>query len=288
MNNTKVLLSRMKSIRQTVKISSAQKLIASSRINRARRMLEADRPFHERVRQAIAEILALRPEAISAFLEKPGANYSKRGLLIISADRGLAGGYNGNVIKLAQQTIAENVPAHIIVLGKVGRVRLSALHIQYDAELPLPMDVPRMYSAREIAEKLIELFESGEVDCFDVIYTHFISAVRMYPRMERLFPLSPQLFREHGALRSDVEFEPSPEALLQVLISKYLKGFLYGCLVHAWTSELTSRITAMDNAIRNGNEMLDKLQLVYNRARQANITQEITEIVAGASYMGEE
>jgi F-type H+-transporting ATPase subunit gamma len=273
----------MKSIRQTVQIAGAQKLISASRIGRARRMLDATLPFHDHIRERIAYVLALCPEVSSRYLEYGSSGHARRGLLVLTSNTGLAGGYNFNVLKLADQYLSETPDAHLIVMGQVGRSHFARENFDRGSEFPISH--PTLYTAREIAETLTGLFERGEVDCFDVAYTHYYSTVRLTPVVERLFPLRPDVFGLPDTLMPMSSFEPGPETVFSTLMTGYLKGFLYGCLVHAWVSELASRITAMDSAIRNGNEMLDTLSLQYNRARQAAITQEITEIVAGASAM---
>jgi len=275
----------MRSIRQTVQIAGAQKLISASRVGKARRMLEATAPYHEHIRQRIAYVLKLAPEVSSPFLDRGGTPPGKRGLLVLSSNTGLAGGYNSNVIKSAEEFMANHPVSQLIVLGQVGRSRL-ARHLP-DEDAIFPMGFPNMYTAREIAEHITRLFEKGEVGAFDIAYTKYYSTVKLTPVVERLFPLRPESFGKADPLAPMMIFEPDADTLMTSLGASYLKGFLYGCLVHAYVSELSSRVTAMDSAIRNGNDIIDRLSLVYNRARQAAITQEITEIVAGASAMGD-
>ena len=285
MGNLGAIQARMKSIRQTVQIAGAQKLISASRIGKARRMLEDTKPFHTQIRQRIAYLLALAPEVSSPFLEKGEANYAKRGLLVFTSNTGLAGGYNSNVIKLAEAFLNEYPVSRTIVLGRVGRVRFAD---RLDsADDIFTMGPPSMFVARELTEHITKLFHDDVVDAFDIVYTKYHSAVKLTPTVERIFPLHPSSFGEPVSLLPVMEFEPSADAVMSALSVSSLKGFLYGCLVHAYVSELSSRVMAMDSAIRNGNEMLDKLSLLYNRARQAAITQEITEIVAGASAMAD-
>ena len=285
MNNTAAIKSRMKSIRQTVQISNAQKLIAASRIGKAKKNLYEAEPYHNRIRETIAGVLELCPDVVSRFLERSASKEPKRGMLVITSDRGLAGGYNGNVVKLASDSMAQSPAERVVVLGNVGRSQLAGRGFDLYPDLGISTCPPTMFAAREIAEKVISLFEAGEVDSFDLLYTHYTSGVRLDPKLVRMFPLSPEVFGAPPGRLKQIEFEPSAESVLSMLIPKYLKGFIYGCLVHSWASELASRLSAMDSAIRNGNEMLEKLSLIYNRARQAAITQEITEIVAGATAM---
>jgi len=313
MSSKSSLRDHMKSVKQTVKISSAQKLIAGAHIVKARKMLERSQPYHDRIRLAIAAVLK-DCESKSKYLDT-GKEITKRGLLVISADRGLAGGYNQNVIKMALKAIAEHpakypeerIVAKVLTVGRLGYNKFDHINVS-TAQHIVPLDEsficaaenPTLFTSREIAERLMDLFENDEVDCFDIIYTQFHSAVRMTPSTERLFPLSPEMLidafaskdagasKETGASLNAVhysEYEPSPDAVLETLIPQYLRGYIFSCLTQAWMCELSSRVTAMDSAIKNGNDMLHKLSLKYNRARQGSITQELTEIVAGAASM---
>ena len=280
------LVHRMKSIRQTVQISSAQKLVAASQIGKARKMLHDSDSYHKNVSRVIADILRHCPEVASKYLERMQSSKT-RGLLVLSANRGLAGGFNSNVLHFTETFIAKNPAEYMIVLGQ-SRANFIQSGFPVDQEYDQPLEPPTMYTARELAEKLTGMLNNRQVDCFDVIYTEYVSSIKLEVVNRRLFPLNPATFTEtidKGYLKSHYSFEPSPEHVLHFAMIKYLKGYLYGCLIHSWLSELTARVTAMENAIRNGNEMLDQLSLAYNRARQASITQEITEIVAGAAAM---
>jgi len=292
MSNKGNLRDHMKSIKQTVKISSAQKLIAGAHIVKARKVLERSQPYHDRIRLAIASVLK-DCESKSKYLDT-GKEIKRRGLLVISADKGLAGGYNQNIIKLTTQAIEEKTVAKVLTVGHIGYSKFE--HMNMSASQPVvPLDesficaveTPSLFISREIAERLMGLFENDEVDCFDIVYTQFQSAVRMTPSIERLFPLSPEMLGEGSSKEAIhfLEYEPSPDAVLETLIPQYLRGYIFSCLTQAWMCELNSRVTAMESAIKNGNDMLHKLSLKYNRARQGSITQELTEIVAGAASM---
>ena len=284
MSNAAVIRNRMKSIRQTVQLAGAQKLIAGAQLVKARRMFGQTQAFHDRIQHTIAAILG-DCEIKSKYLDT-GAEPEKLGLLVISADRGLAGGYNHNVTKLVESTIAKNPVVKVLATGRACYRKLSHMDVPLDHDFLYTVEKPTIHTAREIAERIVEMFESGEVDSFDVIYTHFRSSLHMEPTLERLFPLSPEILGDPPVHFS--EYDPSPDAVLEILIPKYLKGFLFGSLVQAWLCELNSRVNAMDSAIKNGNEMLGKLSLTYNRIRQGAITQEITEIVAAATSMEED
>ena len=284
MSNTRAIRDHMKSIRQTVQITNAQKLIAGARIVKARKVLDRSRLYHSRVQRAVASILGDCATKNKYF--DFGQKVKKRGLLVFSADRGLAGGYNHNVMKLTSKTIAEKPIVKLLVVGHLGYRKFSRMDVPLEKSFEYPVENPSVYTAREITERILKMLENDEVDCFDVIYTHLVSAAHLVPSLERLFPLSPESLgtpRAHFA-----EYSPSADEVLEVMLPKYLKGFLFGCLVEAWMCELSARVSAMEGAIKNGNEMLEKLSLEYNRIRQGAITQEISEIVAGAAAMEEE
>jgi len=277
----------MKSIRHTVQISSAQKLVAVANIGKARKLLHDSASYHDNVIRVIADILRHCPEAASRYLQRGQGSGENRGLLVLSANRGLAGGYNNNVIHFAETSFASNPASYMIVLGQ-SRNYFIQKGYPVDHDFDQPLEPPTMFIAREIAEKLMGMLDSMRIDSFDIIYTEYRSAVKLEVVQNRLFPLDPALFtdkHDEAIHKGHYSFEPSPEHVLRSAIAKYLKGYMYGCLLHRWLCELTSRVTAMDSAIRNGNEMLNYLTLAYNRARQSAITQEITEIVAGAAAM---
>ena len=287
------LAHRMKSIRQTVQISSAQKLVAAAQIGKARRLLHESDSYHKNVNRVIADILWHCPDIANTnkYLE-PGRNGgARRGVLVLSANKGLAGGFNSNVVHFTEESVIEKPVTYMIALGQ-ARAQFIKEGLPVDQDYFQPLDPPSMYTARELAEKILGMLENGQIDSFDVIYTEYISTVRLEVAERRLFPTSPLVFTEgfnqeagKGYNKGHYSYEPSAQDVLHFAFIKFLKGYLYGCLIHTWLCELTARVTAMDNAVRNGNEMLDQLSLIYNRARQAAITQEITEIVAGAAAM---
>ena len=197
------LRDHMKSIKQTVKISSAQKLIAGAHIVKARKMLEHSQPYHDRIRLAIASVLK-DCESKSKYLDT-GKEIKKRGLLVISADRGLAGGYNQNIIRETMQNMADRKVVKVLAIGHAGYNKFEHINavtghqiVPLDKSFIWAAENPTLFTSREIAEKLMDLFENNEVDSFDIIYTQFRSAVHMIPSTERLFPLSPEMLEEPG------------------------------------------------------------------------------------------
>ena len=268
-----------------MQISGAQKLIATAQIGKARRLFADSKPYHDRIASAVAEVLRQCPDVNSDYIEHVRSTGMRRGLLVLSANRGLAGGFNNNIIHFTEQKLADEPAAYIIVLGQACRSHLIRTGFPVDNEYDQPLEPPAMFTARELAEKVMGMLQRNELDTFDIIYTNYKSAVKMEPVLERLLPLGRSLFSDPGEPKDSFSFEPSPERVLASMILKYLKGFIYGCLTDTWICELTSRVSAMDNAVRNGNDILANLNLEYNRTRQAAITQEITEIVAGAAAL---
>lgn len=278
MSNINGIRGHMKSIQQTVKISNAQKLIAGSKINKAHKVFEKSQAYHNRIKTSVSCVLK-DCEVKSKYVDT-GEKIKKHGLLVISADKGLAGAYSQNLIKTVHQLMEEETIVKIMAAGLLGH---KNFHEEIVDDFTCIVENPTLATAEEIAEHMIKMYENGIVDCFDVIYTHFKSALHMVPVIERLFPLPiNDIPVVHFA-----EYDPSPDIVLQRLVPKYVKGFIFGCLTQAWICELSSRVSAMENAIKNGNEMLNKLSLQYNRVRQGDITREITEIVASASAMEE-
>jgi len=264
--------------------------VAAAHVGKARKLLSECNAYHNTVSRVIADILRHCPEVASHYLEHGRAGGERRGILVLSAYKGLAGGFNSNVVHFTETSLAEAPATYMIVLGQARSTFIKEGR-PVDLDFDQPLEPPTMFTARELAEKVTGLLDKGQVDSFDVIYTEYMNPLKQEVAQRRLFPLSPSAFTggfDEEFHKGHYSFEPSPEHVLHFAIAKYVKGYLYGCLIHTWLCELTARITAMDSAIRNGNEMLDKLSLIYNRARQASITQEITEIVAGAAAMATE
>jgi len=268
------------------------KLISASKLKKARAQLEETLPYFDKVRETIAEILAHSGDVESRYFNI-GNDQSggRKAYIIITGDKGLAGGYNSNIKKLAEQAIGDNKEnALLLVAGNSGRSYFIKKNYNVHTEFDYAVQNPTVYRAREIAEIILDLYDRNEVDEVYIVYTQMKSAITLEPKLMKLLPL------EIGALREDVnvedikideqiKYEPSPSEVLDVLIPKYIKGIMYGVFVEAFTSEQNARMTAMDSATKNADEMLQKLNLYYNRARQAAITQEITEIVSGAAAL---
>lgn len=293
---------RIKSIKETRQITKAMKLISASKLKKARQQLERTMPYFIKVKTTIADILMHSSSIKNIFTGNTENTFfdiradkadKKTGIIILTGDKGLAGGYNHNVLKLAEDLIKESENPLLFVAGHIGRNYFFRKHSNVYADFDYPVQNPTVYRAREIADIVLDLFKRDELDEVYMVYTEMVSAIKLVPRKIKLLPLNLAAlkedigFDENIQLKIDdmINYEPSPKAVFDVLIPKYVKGIVYGAFVEAFTSEQSARMTAMDNATANADDMLHALNLYYNRARQAAITQEISEIVGGASAL---
>lgn len=291
MPNMREIKLRIKSVRETRQITKAMKLISAAKLKKARQQLEQTMPFFDKVKSTIADILLHSGNIDNNVFfdvrnEKEGR---KKGYIILAGDKGLAGGYNHNIIKVAESHIGGDKSAHLLVAGHMGRGYFLRKNYNVNQDFDYQVQNPTVFRAREMAETLLEMFKKGEVDEVYLVFTKMVSTLKQEPQVMKLLPLELEALREDlkGAKPVDesLSYEPSPQAVFDVLIPKYVKGIVYGALVEAFTSEQSARMTAMDNATSSADEMLQKLNLYYNRARQAAITQEISEIVGGAAAL---
>lgn len=294
MEHIEQIKTRKKSIQDTMQITKAMKLISASKLKKAKAQLLQTAPFFDKVKSVMTDILIHSGEVENIFFDIRNKKVGNKKLyLIISGDKGLAGGYNGNIIKLAEREISKYPDALLLVAGQSGRNYFSRKDYNIDIKFNYPVQNPTVYRAREISEIILQLFEDHIVDEVFIIYTKMASSLSLQPEIMKLLPLDFEFLREDlhisqdGNIPVDEKFlyEPSPEYVFNTLVPRYVKGIIYSVLVEAFTSEQTARMMAMDNATANAEDMIAKLNLFYNRARQAAITQEISEIVGGASVL---
>ena len=265
---------RIKSVESTMQITKAMELVASSKMRRAKERVEHSRPYFETLYKTLTEIAAADPRARNPYLRR--SEIKRTLLVVIAGDRGLAGGYNANVLKLAAQ---ESGNVEVLPIGK----RSAEYFAHHEAELftqevLLAADVS-VGQCFQLARQITEGYRKGEFDAVKLCYTRFETASTM-----EVLPLSiePTEQQKAEARRSQILYKPSSEEVFSAIIPEYVAGVVYGAVCESVASELAARRTAMDAATKNAGEMIDHLNLYYNRARQAAITQEITEIVAGA------
>jgi len=289
MANAREIKLRMKSIKQTKKITNAMKLMSAQRLKKSRMQLDQALPFFKKVQETIADIILRTKDIDVKYFEQREKKPEKKSLyIVIAGDKGLAGGYNSNVLKLAERSIKDKNDSILLTIGNMTHSYFKRKSYNILNEYAYPSQNPSVYRAREIGEVVIEEFLNGNVDEVYIVYTQMISALRLEPQVLQLLPLDIDHLKDIDLTtprRATFLYEPSPMAVFDTLVPKYLKGILYGALVESFTSELSARMTAMDSATANADKIIKKLTLSYNRARQSAITQEISEIVGGAAVL---
>ena len=270
---------RIKSVESTMQITKAMELVASSKMRRAKERVEHSRPYFETLHKTLTEIAAADPRARNPYLRR--AEIKKTLLIVIAGDRGLAGGYNSNVLRQAQQEAGDVV---VLPIGK----RSAEYFVHHEVplftqEVLLAADIT-VGECFQLARRITEGYCKGEYDAVKICYTRFDSMMTQTASTMEVLPLSiePTEQQKAEARRSQILYKPSSEEVFRAIIPEYVAGIVYGAVCESVASELAARRTAMDAATKNAGEMIDHLNLYYNRARQAAITQEITEIVVGA------
>jgi F-type H+-transporting ATPase subunit gamma len=288
MANMREIRSRIKSIQDIMKITNAMYLISSSKMKKARKSLTATQPYFESLQATIHDILLHAPHMHQVFFERREnieASERKSGFLVITADKGLAGAYNHNVIKIAEEEMKKCSNNFLFVVGQVGRHYFMRKNVCVDCEFLYTAQSPTLHRAENISQTLINMFIENKLDDIYVIYTKMVTPMREEVQVGKLLPLERRKFERRAGGYQHAKFDPSPEIVMNHLVPNYLKGLIFGVLVESFSSEHNARMTAMEAATTSARDMLKRLELQYNRARQAAITQEITEIVSGAKSL---
>lgn len=289
MANAREIQGRIRSIKDTMKITNAMYMVSSSKLQKARRDLKNTEPFFYLVQDSLAKILDASPEAGNSFFDtrdyRKGANRTV-GYLVITADKGLAGAYNHNIIKLTED-IAKNEEADMLfVVGQLGRHYFEKKNIPIDISFNYTAQNPTMNRARHIAEKMSELFLDKKIDDLYVIYTRMVNSMTVEATAKKILPLTEDKIQkqENGLVEhyQNAVFMPDAKTAFNKIVPDYITGFIYGALVESFCSEHNARMMAMQTATDSAKDMIRELSIQYNRARQAAITQEITEVVGGA------
>lgn len=276
---------RRRSIQDTRKITGAMYMIASTKMKKAKRDLEKTEPYFYSLEAMIERVMRHMPEMETPFLEDPEKKRTRIGLLVITGDKGLAGAYNHNVLKLAQAFLdAPENQVSLYVVGEIGRSYFTGRHFHIEENFLYTAQNPSFGRARWITERLLEQYLEGNLDEIHVIYTRMENSLVSQAEDKLLLPLKrPDLPEEPmGVRHEEFFFQTSAAEALDQLVPNYVSGFVYGALVEAFCSEQNDRMMAMEAATNNADELLHDLGIMYNRARQAAITQEITEVSSGA------
>jgi F-type H+-transporting ATPase subunit gamma len=284
----RTLQRRINSVRSTQKITHAMELIAASRITRARQAVEAARPYAVMITRVIRDLAAESSVADHPLLTQPAA-VDRVGLVIVAADRGLAGAYNANILRRAERLAeAETQQGRDAVRYIVGRKAQQYYHYrgeQVAESWTGVTDRPRYADARQIADRVINDYANGDIQRVWLCYTDFRSALRQVPSVAQLLPVEQRELAGGAGYTAEFMFEPEPAEILGQLVPRYLEHRVYAGLLESSASEHASRQRAMSNASENASEIIDELTREANAARQAAITTEISEIVGGAEAL---
>ena len=292
MPNLKDLKTRINSVSSTQKITSAMKMVAAAKLRRAQEAAESGRPYAGRMRSVIASLAAKADKASASPLLVGREDVKTHLLVIISADKGLCGGFNGSVARLARQQMTrlqgEGKKVQIYVVGRKAADNLGQeIADKTFARIEgVQGGVIQYASAADISAKIIAGFEEGSFDSVSMIYNQFVNAITQKVTHSSLIPAEVDASDDASdAQASFYDYEPEEAEILGALLPQNLSTQIFSALLESSAAELAARMTAMDNATRNAGDMIDRLTLVYNRTRQANITKELIEIISGAEAL---
>ncbi|MBE6992142.1 MAG: ATP synthase F1 subunit gamma [Ruminococcaceae bacterium] len=279
--------SRISGIADTKKITDAMYMIASAKMRRALRDLEETTPYFETLAEKIGDLFAYIPETENRYFHVPDHNdtpHKKHGILLITSDKGLAGSYNHAAIEMCEQYMSRHPLTTLFIIGEYGRQYFINKKVDFVEDFRFSATRPNLYDTGRICARLLQYYDDAKVDDINIIYTDYMGAKPGECKKITLLPLERTRFHqgEREAEHIEKEFLPSPEAVLDGVIPSYVMGFIHGSLVESYCSEQQARMNAMKNASDNAEEMLKTLRLQYNKIRQAAITNEMTEITAGA------
>lgn len=286
----KEVRNRIKSVQSTQQITKAMKMVSAAKLRRAQDAIVQMRPYAKKLQEMLSNIVSNSENDSSMALaaERPA---EKVLLIVITSDRGLAGAFNSNVIKLAKSTIAANYPEQfrkgnvtIWSVGKKGYEHFARLNYKTDATFKDIFLNLTFENVQQLSEAAMKAFSEKEFDVVEIVYSQFKNAATQAFEVERFLPI-PKVEKKAGATKADFIFDPSREELVAELMPKILNTQLFKAILDSNASEHGARMTAMDKASENANEMLRSLKISYNRARQAAITTELTEIVSGAAAL---
>ena len=277
--STKEIKNRIRSMESTKQITKAMEMVAASKLRRAQARVQSSRPYFEALYSTINDIVDTNRDFSSPYLKKRPVR--KAAYIVIAGDRGLAGGYNSNVLKLVMSEI-EGKDVTVLPIGKKAVDFFNAHNVPVMAVNYAEVEDVSLGDCFSMAKQLSKRFLAGEFDEIYLAYTNFVSVLSQTPAVLRLLPLIREYTGREGTVQSDIVYEPGCTEAFDAIVPEYLGGVVYGALCESRASEQAARRTAMDSASQNADEMIADLSLKFNRARQAAITQEITEIIAGS------
>lgn len=279
---------RRGSIQSTQQITKAMKLVSTVKLQKARTRAENSKAYFEYMYQTVTSMLAKAGNIEHSYLRKNESQ--KVAIVVVTSNRGLAGGYNANIARMIVDSGMKKEHIRLYTVGRKGVESLVRKGYEVAADYSDVIDEPAYADARRIGERLLDDFSKGEIGEIYVAYTEFKNTVSHIPKLMRLLPVNAEDVSAEEKNETEkaalMNFEPNEEEAISLLVPKYMTSILYGAFVEAVASENGARMQAMDSATNNAEEIIDDLELKYNRARQGAITQELTEIIAGAEAIG--
>ncbi len=290
MPSTGELKDRMVSISETKKVTDAMYMISSVKMRRAKREHQNSERFYNALSERISDLLRYIPDNKSRYFHNAlpeGKQHSRHGILLITSDKGLAGGYNQTAIKTAEEYMSRHPETALFIIGEYGRQYFKSKKIPFEADFNYSAEFPNVWEAEKMGIHLIDCFDNGLADEINIIYTDYMGSKPSVCKRMVLLPLDRSSFysNQEGNKNSFKEFFPDADTVLKGIIPSYITGFIYTCLVESYCSEQQARMMAMSTASRNAEDMLKRLKTQYNAVRQANITNEMIEITSGANSL---
>ena len=284
MANLQDIRRRMKSVKSIQQITKAMNMVATARLRQAKAAAIANKPYAEKMAQIVSAVASGAKDFTHPLLEKRAEG--KKLFIVFASDKGLAGAYSSNVFKEAVSNIQDKEQTSLMVVGRKAVEHFGNRHYDILDQYVGISERPHYANARKIAVDAIEHFVSGKYNEVNLIYTRFVSAISSVPETVRLLPFAaPDISEKAGGSVSEYIYEPDADSVLGFLLPQYMITTIYAALLQSAASELSSRMTAMSNATDNAQDLIQKLDLHYNKVRQAGITCEITEIVGGAEAL---
>jgi F-type H+-transporting ATPase subunit gamma len=277
------LRDRIRSLRNTQQITKAMKQVAAARIRRAEMLQKQSRPYAGAIGEMLRDLIASVGAVDHPFM-RPGAAGAAKGIVVMTADKGLAGAFNSNVIRAAESLAREDSNVRWYAVGNKARnaVRKQPQDVAFGAALSA---VPKIETARAVAASVTEDFYGGRISEIVLVSSQLVSMMSQRPAVRRIVPISAELAEKPSGPRADVEFAPSPESVLSRLLPKYLEFTLYAAMLETDAAFFAAQLIAMSNATENAGKLIDEFTIAMNKARQAAITKEILEIVGGAEAL---
>jgi F-type H+-transporting ATPase subunit gamma len=287
MAGSREIRNKIKSVQNTRKITKAMEMVAASKMRKAQERMRQARPYADKVRNIAAHLANANPEYRSPFLI-PRDTMKAAGLILVTTDKGLCGGMNTNILRMILQRIREvestGAKVQVTAIGGKGLGFMQRINARVVAQVVQLGDTPHMDRLIGPVKLQLDAYASGEIDAVYIAYTRFINTMKQEPVVERLLPLDPSRFQETAREYSwDYLYEPDAQTVLDELLRRYVETLIYQALAENMASEQSARMVAMKSASDNAKKVIEDLQLSYNKARQAAITKELSEIVSGAA-----